>query len=140
MTCTSAEFEQLVGLHKFYFELLVSSATFYLGIVGATIAFVAKAKLAPRQLRLTLLIPLVLSASAFIGYGSGFVKLRQLDSWVQACAASLKYAWAPHSETLPSLSGLFSLIALLIAVGNFAIMVKPQWLEQPQGAALSADA
>ena len=128
MPCTFEEFRELIGLHKYYLDLLISSASFLLGIVGAVFAYVAKARLHRRQRFLSLVVPIALSASASFGYGSGYFKLRELETWVSSCKSTLKLAWAPHAEILPPLSFLFSLVAALVFIGLIAILIHPKWL------------
>jgi hypothetical protein len=123
-----SEFQELVGLHKFYFELLITSASFYLGIVGGMLAYVAKAGMAVWPARLSLGIPTLFSGAAVVGYSTAFRKLRDLQHWVRACKETLNFGWAPHAEILPNLSGLFALVALAILAGLIVILFRPDLL------------
>ena len=126
--CDLEQFKELIGLHKFYFEVLMSSVSFYLGVVGATVAYVAKdmGTLSPQRIRVALSIPIILSIAACAGYGRGYFELRDLADWVTTCKDDLAYAWAPHSNVLPPLSLLFSLMAGSVGAGLIAITARPR--------------
>ena len=126
MPCTMfSEFQELIGLHKFYFGLLMTSTSFYLGIVGATLAYVAKGDLPEQRVRLSLTIPMILSIAACVGYGGGYLNLQELATWVLSCKVALKLGWAPHTELAARLSLLFSVVAALVSIALIAILAKP---------------
>jgi hypothetical protein len=122
------QFSSLVDLHKFYFGILITSASFYLGIVGALLAYVARAHMPPARFRLSLSIPVLLSISACLGYGAGYFKLCDLETWILQCKASLKLGWAPHAEVLPRLSLLLSVVAGLVTIGLVVMLLWPDVL------------
>ncbi len=128
MPCTPEQFHDLVELHKFYFEILLTSASFLLGVVGGVVAYVAKAHMPPPRVRLSLAVPALLSTSAFVGYSGGYLKLRDLESWILSCKATLGFGWAPHAEVLGHLSLLFAAVSALVSIGLLAILAKPHWL------------
>jgi len=134
MPCEFEEFQELIELHKFYFELLITSTSFYLGIVGAMLAYVAKGDLSEQRVRLSLAIPVIFSIAACVGYGGGYFKLQELATWVLCCKATLELGWAPHSELVARLSLLFSAVAALVSIALIAILVKPnRFLGAPHG-------
>jgi len=128
--CKFEYFNALVELHKYYLDLLISSESFYLGIVGAVVAYVAKVSLSPWQTRITLVVPAILSSSVSWGYFSGYYKLQELAGWIQSCSKSLELGWAPHSEILAPLSLLFAGIAAFLSIGIGTAFAFPCLIER----------
>ncbi|TRT42731.1 MAG: hypothetical protein EWV85_24685 [Microcystis aeruginosa Ma_QC_C_20070703_M131] len=110
------QFEQLIDLHKFYFENLIKSASFSFGIIGAILTYVISAKLSENLIRLALQLPFLLSIGTFIMFCFGTWKTWDLSNWVKHHQAELGIDWRPHAETLTYMSIAFALLFLIVAI------------------------
>jgi len=123
------QFEQLIDLHKFYFENLCKSASFSFGIIGAILTYVISAKLSENLIRLALQLPFLLSIGTFIMFCFGTWKTWDLSNWVKHHQAELGIDWRPHAETLTYMSIAFALLFLIVAIGLGGLIANPSMLQ-----------
>jgi len=123
------QFEKLIDLHKFYFENLIKSATFSFGIVGAIFTYVIKTNLSIELIRLSLLLPLLLSGGTCLMFFYGIKLARSFsDSVEKMQKTNLGIAWRPHAEILPEMCKLFSILFLIVSIGFLIVILHPSIL------------
>jgi hypothetical protein len=120
------QYVELVGLHKFYFEHLIKSAGFGLGIQGAFIAFAAREKLAGLRLQVALAIPLLLGLGATLIFVLSLAKTLDLKRQVHALQQRLGIAWRPHVEVLVWISWVFAVLFGCTTIGLLLLILFPE--------------
>jgi hypothetical protein len=121
------QYVELVGLHKFYFEHLIKSAGFALGIQGAFIAFAANEELSGKRLQVALALPLLLGIGTTLIFVLSLTKTLDLKRQVHALQQRLGIAWRPHVEVLVWMSWVFVVIFGLASAGLLIMMLTPDY-------------
>lgn len=121
------QYVELVGLHKFYFEHLIKSAGFALGIQGAFIAFAAKEKLSDFRLQIALALPLLLGIGTTLIFILSLAKTLDLKRQVQRLQQRLGIAWRPHVEVLVWMSWVFVVLFGCATIGLLLLMFGPEF-------------
>lgn len=122
------QFEKLIDLHKFYFENLIKAATFSFGIVGAIFTYVINAELSASLVRVSLVLPLILSAGTCVIFYRGSRQAREFSGWVRNMQKDIPLGWRPHAETLPQMCNIFSLLFLAVSLGLATVIFNPSIL------------
>jgi hypothetical protein len=122
------QFEKLIDLHKFYFENLIKSATFSFGIIGAIFTYVIKAELSESLVRVSLLLPLILSIGTSVIFFGGIDKAKEFNKWVKQIKGEIPLTWQPHAETLFQMCLIFALLFLAVSICLTIVFFNPSIL------------
>ncbi len=119
------QFEKLIDLHKFYFENIIKAAAFSFGIIGAIFTYVIKAELSESLIRVSLVLPFILSAGTCLVFDRGITQANQFSNWVDSMMIDNQLNWKPHAEILPEMCKLFKWLFLAISFGLVVVFIKP---------------
>jgi hypothetical protein len=122
------QFEKLIDLHKFYFENLIKAAIFSFGIIGAIFTYAIKAELSPSLVRISLVLPLILSIGTCLIFYRGIAMAQEFSNWVEMMKEEISLKWRPHTETLPQMCQIFSLLFLIVSIGLTVVIFNPSIL------------
>jgi preprotein translocase subunit SecG len=123
------QFQELIGLHKFYFEHIIKGAAISFGIVGAIVSYLLASDVRDGPgVRLALVVPILLSFGSFFVALLGAMKTYDLSAKVQQLQGELRLSWRPHAEVLPAITGVFAALFLIVAVALVWVSLEPERL------------
>ena len=97
-----SQYRQLTDLHKFYFENIIKSASFSMGIIGAITTYAVSASASEKTsiglLPILLLFPAIVSGGSACIYLLGTWKAWDLSKSIQRVQRRLDVDWRPHAE------------------------------------------
>jgi hypothetical protein len=120
------QFQELIGLHKFYFEHMVKGATFAFAIVGAVVSYVVGSDIRDGwSVGVALAIPILLSVGTCLLALLGAIKTYDLSVRVKNMQAKLALDWRPHAEILPLMAAVIAALFLVAAMAMVTISINP---------------
>lgn len=119
-----AQFVEMVGLHKFYFEHLIKAAGFSMGILGGFVAFAATHQLQDGVLNAALALPLLLAVATMLVFVLAVPRTLDFLRQVEHARHTLGLAWRPHVEILVWMSYVFAFLFACISAGLAGVMLK----------------
>lgn len=130
------DFEQLIDLHKFYFENLIRAASFSFGIIGAFLAYIISIgnTLNEDLIKIIVIFPISLSIGTSLIFAIGILKTIDLSRWViHYQKHELHLRWRPHAELLIWMSVIFTFLFLSISIGTICIYANPSMIKDLKG-------
>jgi hypothetical protein len=126
-----AEYDRLIGLHKFYFEYLLKAAGFSFGLIGAILVYVIDANLKNNEHPwIALALPNLMSLGTCIVFCLAVWKTADFSAKVHEAQIRLGMPWRPHAEVLVWMSVLFAALFLVVFIGLVVLSLHPQLLPE----------
>jgi hypothetical protein len=126
------QFQEMIALHKFYFEIIIKAGSFTMAIIGGIITYAIAAIQNPATesdlISLLLLFPAVMSGDATAVFLLGTWKANDLDKSVREMKHRLGLARRPHVELLVWTTAIFALLYFLTTVGLIRVIANTDLL------------